>query len=368
MTTPADTQPNQTPNWRHVGGFIGLTFGLTYLLDLVIYLRGGLGIPGIVAVLQLQMLLPAFSAIVLGLFFFPESPIYRGKPAGRGRWFYYYFLLLVLIYALGTLAVWLSPSQSTIAMLASVPLGLAFLGLLILIVLRFAAGREAMASVWLAWGNWRYYLLLGLAIVVYYALQALLNGIFGLGQANLAPLPTPPGLSPETFLIIGAVQSVLLAPILAIVIAFGEEYGWRGYLQSELFKIGRRRGVLLLGVIWGAWHWPLILMGYNYPGHPLLGLLLMALYTTGLAVVLGYAVLKSGSVLLSSYLHALNNQVVAFIVALGFKPFDNAFSFAIGIYGIVTLAIVAFLLLRDPVWRGKGSDLTQAGTLPVVPV
>ena len=125
----------------------------------------------------------------------------------------------------------------------------------------------------------------------------------------------------------GAVQSVLLAPILAIVIAFGEEYGWRGYLQSELLKLGRVRGVLLLGVIWGAWHWPIILMGYNYPGYPLLGVVLMTLYTTGLAVVLGYAVLRSGSVLLAAYLHALNNQVVAFIVALGFKPFDTAFSF-----------------------------------------
>ena len=99
-------------------------------------------------------------------------------------------------------------------------------------------------------------------------------------------------------------------------------------------------------------------MGYNYPGHPLLGLLLMAFYTTGLAVVLGYAVLKSGSVLLSAYLHALNNQVVAFIAAMGFKPFDNAFSFDIGIYGIVTLAIVAFLILRDSIWRGKGGNLT----------
>ena len=98
-------------------------------------------------------------------------------------------------------------------------------------------------------------------------------------------------------------------------------------------------------------------MGYNYPGHPLLGLLLMALYTTGLAIVLGYAVLKSGSILLSAYLHALNNQVVAFIAAMGFKPFDNAFSFDIGIYGIVTLAIVALLILRDPIWQGKGSNL-----------
>jgi membrane protease YdiL (CAAX protease family) len=349
-----------------VGAFIGLTFGLTYLLDLVIYLRGGLGTAGVVTILQLQMLLPAFSAIVLGLFFFTESPIYHRRPAGRGRWFYYYFLLLTMIYALGAVGVWLFPALATQTLAGAIPQLLAFLGLLVLIVLRFSAGRDAMSRVGLAWGKGRYYLLLGLAIVAYYAIQALLNGILGLCQANLAPLPTPPGFSPATFLIIGAVQSVLLAPVLAIVIAFGEEYGWRGYLQSELFKMGRRRGVLLLGVIWGAWHWPLILMGYNYPGHPLLGVVLMTLYTTGLAVVLGYAVLKSGSVLLAAYLHALNNQVLAFIVAIGFKPFDTAFSFAIGIYGIATLAIVAFLVLRDPVWRGKGSGLTQPPTVPVV--
>jgi len=123
--------------------------------------------------------------------------------------------------------------------------------------------------------------------------------------------------------------------------------------------LGRVRGVLLLGVIWGAWHWPIILMGFNYPGHPVLGVVLMTLYTTGLAVVLGYAVLTSGSVLLSSYLHALNNQVVSFIVALGFRPFDSVFSFGIGVCGMAMLAVVAPLVLRDPIWRGKGSNLSH---------
>jgi uncharacterized protein len=353
---------NSEPHWRHVGTFLGLTFGLTWLLDLVIYLRGGLHSPGIVATLQLQMLLPAFSAIVLGIFFFPESPIYRQRHAGQERWFYYYFLLLVLIYALGTLLIWLSPTQSTIAMLATIPLILAFLGLFFLIVLRFTAGREAMARVWLSWGSWRYYLSFGAAVIIYYILQAVLNAIFNLGSAQPAPIPTPSGFSSTTFLILGAVQSVLIAPILAIVIAFGEEYGWRGYLQSELFKLGRVRGVLLLGIIWGAWHWPLILMGYNYPNHPLLGMLLMVLYTTGLAVVLGYAVLRSGSVLLSSYLHALNNQIVAFIVALGFRPFDAAFSFDIGIFGIATLALVVILVLRDPIWQARGGGLADGSS------
>ncbi len=361
MAYSTGTDTHLAPNWRHVGAFLGLTFGLTYLLNLAIYLRGGLGKPGMVAILQLQMLLPAFSAIVLGLFFFPESPIYRGRSAGRGRWFYYYFLLLTVVYALGALGVSLAPSPQLIAVLASIPLLLALLGLLLLIVLRISTGRDAMARVWLAWGNWRYYLLFGLAFIAYYVLQMMLNAYLGLGGNKLVPIPAPPGMSPETLIIVGAVQSVLLAPILAIVIAFGEEYGWRGYLQTELFKLGRIRGVLVLGVLWGAWHWPLILMGYNYPGHPLLGLVLMALYTTGLAVALGYAVLKSGSLLLSSYLHALNNQVVALLVAIGFRPIDAAFAFGIGTYGMVTLAIVAFLILRDPVWRGKGNSLVEPG-------
>jgi membrane protease YdiL (CAAX protease family) len=358
MTTNIETQTNPAPNWRHVGAFIGLNFGLTWLLNLAIYLNGGLGNPGTVVILQLQMMLPAFSAILLGLFFFPESPIYHKRPGGRERWFYYYFLLLTGIYLLGALGVWLAPVQGTIMRVAAIaPLLFSILGMLLLVVLRVTRGREAMARVWLSGGNWRYWLFFGLAFVAYYVLQAALNAFAGFGGAHLTPIPAPPGANPTTIMILGALQSVVLSPFLAIVIAFGEEYGWRGYLQNELLKLGRVRGVLLVGVIWGVWHWPIILMGYNYPGHPLLGLLLMTLYTIGLAIVLGYAVLKSGSVLLAAFLHGLNNQVVNFLAAIGFKPFDTAFSFGIGVYSLATLAIVALLILRDPIWRGKGGNL-----------
>jgi membrane protease YdiL (CAAX protease family) len=367
MKSYSDTDTRFAPNWRHVGVFLGLTFGLTWLLDLAIYLRSGLSTPGIAPVLQFQMLLPAFSAILLGLLFFPESPVYHRRSAGPGRWFYYYVLLLTVIFAFGALGGWLSAAQGPIAQLATgVPLLLSFLGLLLLIVLRLTAGREAMARVWLAGNKWRYWLFFGLAFCAFYILQAVLNAAFGLGQAQPALTPVP-GWNPETFLVVGAVQSVLLGPALGIVLAFGEEFGWRGYLQSELFKLGRVPGVLLVGVIWGAWHWPLILMGFNYPGYPLLGLVLMVLYTTGLAVVLGYAVLQTRSVLLAAYLHALNDQVVAFLMAVGYKPFDPVFSFGIGIYGIVTLAIVAVLILRDPIWRGKGSNLDRAQSTPANP-
>lgn len=346
------------PNWHHVGMFLGLTFILTWTLDLLIYIHGGLGKPGALNIVQLQMLFPAFSAIVLGICLFPENPLYYRRLAGRGRWFYFFFLLFTVISIVGDLGAWLGPPQGAMTLIAAVvPQLLAVVGLLFLIVLRLVAGREAMSQVWLSWGNRRDWLLFAPAIVGFYVLQVVLNALSGLGPAHPSPIASPPGVNPALSLILIAVQSVFLAPILALVIAFGEEYGWRGYLQNELLKLGRVRGVLLVGVIWGVWHWPLILMGFSYPGYPLLGLLLTVLFTLGFAVVLGYAVLRSGSILLAAYLHALNDQTTAFLVALGYKPFNPAFSFGVGIFGIATLALVAFLILRSPLWQGKGNPL-----------
>jgi membrane protease YdiL (CAAX protease family) len=344
--------------------FLGLTFGLTYLIDLVIYLRGGLTSPGWYHAIWLTGMMPAFNAILLGLFFLPGSPIYYRRSAGRGRWFYYFFLLYTVSIAIGVISIWLVPSDQTIEMVNIVTQLVMVVGLPLLIVLRFAAGREGMARVWLSWGNWRYWLLFGLAYVVFYALQAALNALFGLGPSKMVLIPAPQGFSPVLYTLLNAAGTTLLASVLTIVALFGEEYGWRGYLQSELFKLGRVRGVLLLGVIWGAYHWPVILMGWNYPGYPLPGLLLMVLWCTASGVVLSYAVLKSGSVLLAAFLHAVGNVIMSPIVEMGFRPYDRVFSFFGGIYGIAMVAVIAFFILRDPIWREKGGNLAQPAPAP----
>jgi membrane protease YdiL (CAAX protease family) len=147
---------------------------------------------------------------------------------------------------------------------------------------------------------------------------------------------------------------------MALLIAFGEEYGWRGYLQGELVKMGRIRGILLVGIIWGLWHAPVILMGHNYPGYPVAGVFLMTVYTVLLGFVLGYAVLKTGSVWLAAYLHALNNQVYGYLSGIVYTPNDPVFAFGGGIYGLAALAVVVLLILRDPIWHEGGQQVAAA--------
>ncbi len=346
--------------------FLGLTFGLTYLTDLGIYLYGGLTGPGWYYAIALTGMMPAFSAILLGLFFLPKSPIYYRRPAGRGRWFYYFFLLYILSIAIGVLSIWLFPTDQMIKLVGIVIQLMMVAGLPLLIVLRFTAGREAMARVWLSGGSWRYWLIFGLAYVAFYAMQAVLNALFGLGPSKMVVIPAPQDFNPILYTILNAGGTLLLGSVLSIVALFGEEYGWRGYLQSELFKLGRVRGILLMGVIWGTYHWPVILMGWNYPGYPLPGLALMVLWCTASGIVLSYAVLKSGSVLLAAFLHAVGNVIMSPIVEMGFKPYDRVFSFFLGIYGIATLAVITFFILRDSIWRETGGGLPEPAPVDLV--
>ena len=65
----------------------------------------------------------------------------------------------------------------------------------------------------------------------------------------------------ENFDFINLIMSIFLVfPNLATqsILFFGEEYGWRGFLQEKMQrKFGKRIGVILLGFIWELWHIPL---------------------------------------------------------------------------------------------------------------
>jgi membrane protease YdiL (CAAX protease family) len=306
------------------------------------------------------MMMPAFSALLLGMFFFRDSPIYYRTNRTASRWFVYYYFMLTLLYLAGSVASFIQPAQ--VATISQLLLACNLPGLILLIVLRLVGGKNAFAGAGMAGGRWQYWLLFGLGLVVFYGLQTLLNYVFKLGNVvdirAMFPAGAADSVPTNVLLFSTALNALVIGPILGLIITFGEEYGWRGFLQSQLTRLGRVRGVLLLGIIWGIWHWPIIWMGYNYPGQPLLGSLLMVAYCIILAYFLAYAVFKSKGIWTAAYLHALNNQTMSFFMAALVTPANMVLSFGIGIPGLVLGALVVLLLLRDPVW--KESDLLPA--------
>jgi membrane protease YdiL (CAAX protease family) len=168
-----------------------------------------------------------------------------------------------------------------------------------------------------------------------------------------AKSPSLGNLSPWTVLIIQLVQGVLLSPILNSIATFGEEFGWRAYLQPRLMPLGGRKTMLLIGLIWGIWHWPVIFMGYeygfSYPGYPWVGPLLFLWVTFGLGIFLGWLTLRSKSVWPAVIGHAAINGIAgaAFLVVIG-NPNPLLGPLPVGIIASMGFAAVSLAIFFSP--------------------
>ena len=93
------------------------------------------------------------------------------------------------------------------------------------------------------------------------------------------------------------------------LVAFGEEAGWRGYLLRQFEGRNFSLAALAIGGIWGLWHAPLILLGHNYPQHPVAGVFMMIVLGILLTFVIQYVRIKSGSVIVAAIMHGTYNAV-----------------------------------------------------------
>ena len=83
------------------------------------------------------------------------------------------------------------------------------------------------------------------------------------------------------------------------MLAFGEEFGWRGYLLPKLLPLGEVKAALIVGLIWGPWHLPVLIVGLNYPEQPITAVLavfllsatLLSLLHTRFYVASGYSLI-----------------------------------------------------------------------------
>lgn len=102
------------------------------------------------------------------------------------------------------------------------------------------------------------------------------------------------GMSVLQYSIVSCVASLTYAPWLNMLFAVGEEAGWRGVLYPALkSRWGTLKGRIAGGIIWGVWHWPIMLLagyeyGTSYWGAPVTGPLLFCLIATSMGILLDY--------------------------------------------------------------------------------
>lgn len=160
-------------------------------------------------------------------------------------------------------------------------------------------------------------------------------------------------------MIVGTLFSGLLAGCtINAVAAFGEEYGWRNYMVDALRGKGFWKAALVIGLVWGIWHAPLILMGHNYPQHPVLGVGMMCIFCVLLGIIELYFVLKTGSVIPAALIHGVVNAIAGTTLFLVQGGNDLTVGMS-GVSGFIAIALVIFFIwLYD-----KGHDKIMASNL-----
>ena len=125
-----------------------------------------------------------------------------------------------------------------------------------------------------------------------------------------------------------------------LLFALGEEYGWRGYIAHSIQGSGIYRHSIV-GLLWGVWHLPLIVQGYNYgTAYWLSGSLVFMLFAVSFGYVFGVLYEKYHSVILAGALHGMFNGLAGIfvIVVNNYNPVLNG---PVGVVSAVSMLIVA---------------------------
>ncbi len=126
------------------------------------------------------------------------------------------------------------------------------------------------------------------------------------------------------------------------VFAYGEEIAWRGWLLRECSGMSFLKASLFSGFIWGVWHSPVILMGHNYPEHPVLGVFVMIAFCMATTPLFLYVRIKSQSVIAAAIMHGTLNATagLSLLYLLHEHTWGSIIAGPCGLVGIVILLCI----------------------------
>ena len=140
---------------------------------------------------------------------------------------------------------------------------------------------------------------------------------------------------------IALLQSLIAGPSINAIAGFGEELGWRGFLQKELSKFNFWKSSIIIGVVWGVWHAPIILQGHNYPQHPSVGVIMMIIFTMLLSPIFSYVRIKAKSVIAAAIIHGSLNATIG----LAIMPIRGGNDLTIGVTGLSGFIVLIIINL-----------------------
>lgn len=178
-----------------------------------------------------------------------------------------------------------------------------------------------------------------------------------LAAAGVDALPTP-----IIVLVLAQCAAVVVGAIINTIPALGEEIGWRGFLLPRLMPLGPVGAILVSGVIWGLWHAPLILLGYNYPGvAPWLGQLAMIGMCIVVGGVFGWLRLRSGSVWPAALAHGSFNAAagLSLVFSSAEHPFNPTVATILGWTGWIVPAVLVTVLVATGRFKARNPAVSR---------
>ncbi|WP_341975452.1 CPBP family intramembrane metalloprotease [Microbacterium sp. LTA6] len=304
--------PRTRPAWGAILAFVVLSCALAWLVALPLWLGDGLAEPISGVLLPVMMFTPAVAALIVT--FAMRVPARGGRARFLGLW----------------------------------PL------------------RPARRVVWLMVLAW-------LAPPVLVALSILLSAALGWVQLDFTfaafaaeigkALPTGTPAPPVGVVVVAQLASIPLAALFNSIFAFGEELGWRGWLVPALRPLGTWPALLISGAVWGFWHSPIILLGYNFGRTDITGVLFMIGGCVAWGILLGWLRLRSASVWPAVIAHGSLNAAGGMIVIFAAAKPDLALAGPLGAAGCIVIALVIVVLLITGQFRQQPELADAPGRL-----
>jgi CAAX protease family protein len=150
--------------------------------------------------------------------------------------------------------------------------------------------------------------------------------------------------------------------VMSLAFALGEEIGWRGFLAPHMTRaFGFKIGAVVTGLVWTAWHLPLVFLADYHSGTPWwFGVTCFALLMVGMSVILAWLRMTSGSLWTAALFHASHNQFIQVFFTPATQAKGQITSYAVDEFGFALPLVV--LLLASAFWKRGIKAIDRAET------